>query len=177
MEVWKSVPGYEGLYEVSNLGRVRSLDHIVKNRYSQALRHGRILAQAEDRAGYLQVHLSKKNVVATLKVHRLVALAFIGDPPHATAHVNHLDFSKDNNVMENLVWCTPKQNHRHAVDGGRLDASVSPKRAKKLTVEIVLQIRAANANGEGGCRILARRFNLSPPTVQKILSRTIWVRI
>ncbi len=176
-EEWRPITGYEGLYEVSSLGKVRSLDHVVKNRYSFALRHGRILKQSPDRAGYLQVHLSKKNDVSTEKVHRIVAATFLGLPPTPDAQVNHLDFTKSNNVVNNLEWCSRQVNHRHAVDGGRLDGAISSKRAKKLTSEIVLQIRAANANGEGGSRILARRFNLSAATVQKILNRNIWARI
>lgn len=176
-EAWLPVAGYEGLYEVSSLGRVRSLDHWVKNRYSRALRRGRILRQSPDRGGYLQVHLSNCNKVETLKVHRLVASAFVGAAPTPDAQVNHIDFKKDSNAAGNLEWCTRQENHRHAVDGGRLDGSVSNRRAKKLTTEIVLQIRSANANGEGGSRILARRFGIAAATAQRILSRKIWVRI
>jgi hypothetical protein len=176
MERWLPIAGYEGLYEVSSLGNVRSLDHMVKNRYSTALRHGRILIQTPDRVGYLQVHLSNKNRVSTQKVHRLVAAAFLGEPPHPTAHVNHLDFSKDNNAVENLVWCTPKQNHRHAVDGGRMDGAVSPKRGKKLTVQKVLSIRAARKNGETVASI-AKRHGVARETAGKILRGKIWVRV
>jgi hypothetical protein len=176
MEKWLPVVGYEGLYEVSSRGKVRSLDHVVKNRYSTALRHGRTLKPTPDRAGYLQVPLSASNVVTTKKVHRLVASAFLGEPPHAKAHVNHLDFNKANNGVGNLQWCTPKQNHRHAVDAGRLDGAISPKRGKKLTIEKVLSIRAARKAGERR-RVIAERFGICMHTVDRVVAGKIWGRV
>jgi hypothetical protein len=175
METWKPVLGYEGLYEVSSTGRVRSLDHLVKNRYGLALRGGRVLRQTPDRAGYLQVNLSKENVVTTAKVHRLVAKAFIGDPPTVDSHVNHKDFRKANNAVANLEWFTRQQNHRHAVAAGRLDGAVSPRRAKKLSVEKVRAIKAAIAAG-GTWRATAKRFGISAPTLSKIMNGSIWSR-
>jgi hypothetical protein len=175
MEIWKAVVGYEGLYEVSSLGRVRSLPHIVPNRSSKYTTIGKVLRQAPDRRGYLQVHLSSGKKVETKKVHRLVATAFIGEPPQADSHVNHRDFKVDNNAATNLEWCSSRQNIRHSVLAGRLDATVSPRRAKKLTAETVGIIRAASASGEPNMRI-AKRIGVSRRTIDRIISGKIWVR-
>lgn len=175
IEEWRPIVGFEGLYEVSSLGRVRSLDHWVRNRYSNALRRGRVLKQTSDRAGYLQVNFSKSNVISTHKVHRLVAKAFIGEAPTDDAHVNHIDFKKDHNEVTNLEWCSREYNHRHAVDAGRMDGHLSPKRGKKLTTEKVREIKAAIADG-ATWRSTAKRFGISNPTLTKIMNRTIWAR-
>lgn len=175
MEIWKAVVGYEGLYEVSSLGRLRSLAHIVPNRTSTRMTIGRVLRQAPDRSGYLQVHLSNGKKVETTKVHRVVAAAFIGPPPQADSHVNHKDFKVDNNAAINLEWCSSKQNVAHSVLAGRFDGSTNPRRAKKLTLEIVGAIRVASASGEPNMRI-AKRIGVSRRTIDRIIAGKIWVR-
>ena len=100
MEVWKEIKGYEGLYQVSNLGRVRSrngLIHLNTNNY-----------------GYKHVTLSKSNIQKTALVHRLVAEAFI-ENPFELPQINHKDGNKNNNAVINLEWTTQKDNNRHAI--------------------------------------------------------------
>lgn len=107
MEVWKDIPGYEGFYQVSNLGAVKSLDRICRNgkRYK-----GRVLKQVPDGAGYLQVFLCKDTKPKRFYVHRIVATVFIENPENK-AQVNHLDETKKwDNRVENLAWTTPKEN-------------------------------------------------------------------
>lgn len=100
MEIWKDIKGYEGLYQVSNLGRVRSktkLLHLNTNTY-----------------GYKHVTLSKGNVKKTILVHRLVASSFI-ENPIGLPQINHKDGDKSNNTVGNLEWVTQGENNRHAI--------------------------------------------------------------
>lgn len=93
-EIWKDVVGYEGLYQVSNLGRVKSL-----------FRYKKILKQFEDNKGYLRVTLYKNNKSKSIKVHKLVAEAFIPNPNNYDC-INHKDENKTNNRVENLEFCS-----------------------------------------------------------------------
>lgn len=99
MEEWKNVIGYEGLYEVSNIGNVRNVRRNTLLRLSKT-------------KGYIQVYLYKNGVKTGLKVHRLVAEAFIPNPDNLP-QVNHKDENKMNNRVENLEWCTAKYNSNY----------------------------------------------------------------
>lgn len=109
-EIWKPIEGYEGLYEVSSYGRVRSLDRYVKGRYGNYRLHkGKILSPAKDTTGYLKVVLSCNGKSKTIKVHRLIAQTFILNPDNLP-EVNHKDEDKTNNRVENLEFCNRKYN-------------------------------------------------------------------
>lgn len=101
-EIWQPVKGYEGLYEVSNLGRIKSLNynHTGKEK---------ILKPANNGWGYLQIVLCRDGKVKHFKVHRLVAIAFLPNP-EGLPEVNHKDENKSNNCVENLEWCDVKYN-------------------------------------------------------------------
>ena len=101
-EIWKDIDGYEGLYEVSNLGKVKSLG----NEFS---RKEKILKQGKMKNGYLYVILWKEGKYKTCLVHRLVAQAFLENPNNYSC-VNHKDENKENNCVENLEWCDAKYN-------------------------------------------------------------------
>lgn len=120
-EIWKEVYGYEGLYEVSNLGRVRSLDHLVTQQkgscFITRIYKGRILKPRIPKNKYPYLHLSKQGVQLTVKVHRLVAQTFIPNPENLP-QVNHKDGNKQNNVVTNLEWADSKMNINHAFDLG-----------------------------------------------------------
>lgn len=174
-EIWRPVVGFEGLYEVSSIGRVRSLDHEVRNRYSTRIRRGRIRKPTPDRAGYLMVSLSRERAVKTGKIHRLVAEAFLGAAPNVDSAVNHRDFKKDNNAVENLEWSTPEQNRRHAVNGGRFEGAVRPLRGKKLNASKARAIKAAKAAGEA-TKAIAARFKVSTHTIMRVVNGRIWAR-
>lgn len=96
-EIWKDVKGYEGLYKVSNLGRVK------------AIRNNLIRKPRAGRHGYLYVNLCKNGVHKTFKIHRLVALHFIENPNNHPM-INHKDEIKTNNIVDNLEWCDEKYN-------------------------------------------------------------------
>ena len=184
-EIWKPITGHEGLYEVSSLGRVRSLDKEVPHRWPgyKAIRKGRILSLAKDKDGYLTTHLYDDNVATTVKVHRLVALHFL--PKLPLPEVNHIDFNKANNLATNLEWMTGMQNTRHAMEAGRMAnrkknkgspsfaAKTNPKRAKKFTAEIVEQIRKDRINGLK-IREIAEKFNANLSAISRIIRRVTW---
>ena len=102
-EIWATIKGYEGLYEVSNHGNVRSLKY-GKIRYLKPANNGN---------GYYFVNLSKNGIVKSFKVHRLVANAFI-DNPLNLPQINHIDEDKTNNKVENLEWCNGRYNTRYS---------------------------------------------------------------
>ena len=111
-EVWKDITGYEGYYQVSNLGSVRSVDRMVKGK-KESLRFvkGRIL-QPNLSEGYLMVGLCKSGRQSTIRVHRLAAEAFIPNPENKRT-VNHIDENKLNNTITNLEWTTDRENCNH----------------------------------------------------------------
>jgi hypothetical protein len=110
-EIWKPISGFEGRYEVSNLGRVRSLTDNKGNRRIKV----RSLRMAKN--GYLYLNLWVKGKMYVRKPHRLVAEAFL-DRPEGAQCVNHINGDKTDNRAENLEWCTYSQNTRHAIETG-----------------------------------------------------------
>lgn len=115
-EVWREVKGYEGIYEVSNLGRVRSLERFRKNNGGLQKTPQRLLSlDRVNHKGYVLVHLSKNGTNKNISLHRLVADAFIPNPG-GKAQVNHKDGDKRNNSVDNLEWVTGKENINHAFD-------------------------------------------------------------
>lgn len=122
-EIWKDIKRYNGMYQVSNFGNVRSIDRTVEyiNKYgslSKQLHKGKIVAQTDNGKGYKVVHLYTNNKMTNEYVHRLVAEAFIGDIPEGYA-VNHIDFNKENNTVNNLEIVTYSDNNKHSATAGR----------------------------------------------------------
>ena len=101
-EIWKDILGYEGLYQVSNLGRVKSL------KYGKE----KILKPRKNTKGYLSIKLYKNGLKKTYYVHRLTAQTFIPNPNDLT-EINHKDEDKENNRVENLEWCDRKYNNNY----------------------------------------------------------------
>ena len=122
-EIWRPIDGYEGLYEVSNTGLIRSLDRFVGNRNRIK---GKILSIQIEKGGYCSVALSKYGKMKRYKIHRLVAQAFIPNP-EGLSQINHKDEDKTNNRVENLEWCDAKYNINY---GNRLNKSLLTKSEK-----------------------------------------------
>ena len=111
-EVWKDIKDYEGLYQVSNMGRIKSLKRYEKSGSKIRLRNEKILKQ-KNTMGYNYVILSKFNKLKTYRIHRLVAETFISNPQQLP-QVNHIDGNKLNNKAKNLEWCTASYNIKEA---------------------------------------------------------------
>ena len=120
IEEWKDIQGYEGKYQVSNHGRVKSLARYRKNNgNSQSFQGERILKQSVNNKGYCIVELCRDSKRKRHSVHRLVADAFIENNENRE-QVNHKDENKQNNHVENLEWCTCKENINHGSHNERM---------------------------------------------------------
>ena len=122
-EEWRDIRGYEGKYQVSNLGRIKSLKDSHGN-YRE-----KILKFKLEVSGYLQVHLYLENKVKAFKIHRLVAEAFIPNPNNLP-EVNHKDENKENNRVDNLEWCDRKYNINY---GTRTQKASEKMKGRKFT--------------------------------------------
>ena len=123
IEQWRDIKNYEGLYQVSNYGNVRSVDRYVERGDSRVFVKGVLMKPHEIKGGYIRAHLSKWNKTKFILVHRLVAEAFLPNVENFP-QINHKDCNPKNNTVTNLEWCTAKYNVHYA---GRVK-----KVAKKL---------------------------------------------
>lgn len=141
-ELWKDVQGYEGLYQVSNMGNVRSVDHeveVTRNGITFVVpKKGKVLSPTRRQHGYVGVMLYGKGGHATrgfktFSVHRLVAEAFV-ENPNGYDEVNHLDECKTNNRADNLEWCDRKYNTNYGTTQSRRAEKITndPRRAKQV---------------------------------------------
>lgn len=125
MEVWKDIKGYEGYYQVSNLGRVKSVNRRVVNHKSGSTRftEGIILSPCDNGNGYLVVSLRKDGKRKNAYMHRIVAEAFVENRENKP-NINHKDYNTKNNVATNLEWCTQKENVAYSVSHMRKPKTV-----------------------------------------------------
>lgn len=166
-EQWAVVEGYRDLYEVSNLGRVRSVIRWVRVRHPTKpylVRLKGVVIPASRRAGYLALNLCRNGNMRLCYVHRLVARAFVPNPDNKP-DINHKDGNKHNNASTNLEWVTSRENVVHAM---RSNVKIA-----KLTKEDVLDIRRRIAGGEVQRRI-AEEYGVSPNTICRINTRKSW---
>jgi hypothetical protein len=115
-EIWADIPGYEGMYQISTHGRVKSLPRTIRRRNCDCPIKERILRPAS-RNGYLHVNLCNNKNAKSAFIHRLVAIIFIPNPRGVDC-INHKDCNPHNNRVENLEWCTKAENNQHAWDNG-----------------------------------------------------------
>ena len=130
MEQWKEISGYEGLYEVSSHGRVRSLDRWVVGRNGIVEFHKGTMRKLHKRSAYIYVGLSKDGITISFDVHRLVAQAFVPGKSEEKCEVNHKNLNKLDNRAENLEWVSRIENVRHAFKNDACQNHIS-KRVKK----------------------------------------------
>lgn len=174
-EEWRPVPGYQGFYEVSSLGRVRRLTVKIRCGYGKVRTFpGRVMRHGKTHGGYHQFSLCKHGTVTRVYVHRTVIEAFIGPIPDGM-QINHLSGDKNDNSLKNLAICTPSENMRHSTDvlGNHRGALA---RAAKLSERQVLGVISDYALGMG-ITALARALKVDPETVRDIISGRTWRHI
>lgn len=139
-EIWKPIAGYEGIYEISNLGRVKSLNYHRSGKEC-------VLKPNKHNCGYIRATLSNGGHMLSYYVHRLVAEAFIPNPDHLP-QVNHIDEDKTNNRVDNLEWCTAKYNNNYGTGKDR-QVTARSKAVKQLTLngEFITKWKSANEAG------------------------------
>ena len=176
-ELWRDVPGYVGVLQASNHGRIRTVERRVPTCYG-AMRtvRQRVVAQRPGKMGYVRLAPSYGG---TALAHRLVALAWVPNPNQLPV-INHIDGIKHNNHPSNLEWCTQERNVQHALDMGL----AAPKRpgkgddspASKLTSEKVAEIKRRLAAGERSID-LSRMFGVTKGAIGEIKAGRAWGHI
>lgn len=172
MENWKDVPGYEN-YQVSDRGRILSKSYGV-------------LKPKRNKKGYFFIRLSKDGVKKTKRVHILVMLAFVGPRPDGF-HTNHLDGDKLNNSLNNLEYCTPRENYEHAIrmglapalkpGGGEHSLRGEDHPSAKLTEEMVREARKIHSSGEMGFGKLAGRYGVGYKAIRNAVKGRSWKHV
>lgn len=173
-EIWKDIPEYEGLYQVSSLGRVKSLAREWEGGRGAKRKHPDIILKPDiEYKGYLSVSLTKDKKKKHFKVHRLVLSAFVGISDLQT---NHKDGIKSNNYLNNLEYCTNSENVKHAYKSGLAIGLKGDKNpASKLTDEIIKNIRENKFN-------LSRKefavcYDVSASLINQVLNNKIWCHV
>lgn len=152
-EIWKDIEEYEGLYQVSNLGRVKSL-------YTND-----ILKGCKTSNGYLKVNLYKNSVKSTKTIHRLVAESFISNPENKS-QVNHINENKTNNMVSNLEWSTSKENNNHGTRNKRAGKAIS--KSKSIPI-IATNLKTGDSTEFYGTKECARQLGLHRSNITSVL--------
>ena len=162
-EIWKDVAGYEGLYQVSNLGNVKSLSY-------NHTKKPKVLKNIKMSIGYESISLFKDKVSKVFYIHRLVANAFIENKNNLPT-VNHIDGIKSNNIVSNLEWMSFSDNNKHAHLIGLNFAKKGEEHPKsKLKKEDVIFIFNSNLS----LRVLAKKYNVSKTSIEYIKNGKNW---
>ena len=172
-EIWKDIEGYEGLYQVSNLGRVKSfVGRCGKKR--ELLLNGTVNVY-----GYRSVALYKNGVAKIKPVHRLVANAFILNPNNKPT-VNHIDGDKLNNFVTNLEWATPKEQTEHALKNNLIHIQYGEKASNaKIKDSDIMQIREEYKpySREHSTYALAKKYGVGADAIHRIVKRKTFKHI
>lgn len=175
-EIWKDIPNYEGLYQASNLGKIKSLTRIV-NRRGNTTRtvFEKILITMSDGKGYRLVNLNKLGVTKMYTIHRLILSTFVKNIENKP-QVNHINGIKNDNRLVNLEWVTISENGFHAYKNGlQISAKGEKANGSKLKNEQILEIRKIGKTLP--IKELANLYNISISTISMIINNKIWTHI
>lgn len=174
-EIWKDIKDYVGLYQVSNLGRVKSLKRRVKKWNGYRMIGEKILKSKLDKNGYCLITLCKNNIDKTFKMHRLVAQSFIPNPQNKP-EINHKNNQKQKNYVKNLEWVTSKENKQHSIKNGWFHTAKGENNGHaKLTEKQVLEIR--NLYPKLNQLQLAKKYDVGGTTIHDIVHKIHWKHI
>jgi hypothetical protein len=173
-EIWKDIPGYEGIYQVSNFGYFKSFNKQNKINKLKGIDTSRILKLRKSRCGYLYTVFSVNSVRKTIKPHRVVASVFLENKDNKPC-VNHINGIKSDNRVENLEWVTHSENTIHAVSIGlKKGVRGSDSHLSKLTKEIVDEIRFRYENESISQEKLGLDYDVSQIQVSRIVRNINW---
>lgn len=161
MEIWKDIPEYNGVYQISNIGRVKSVSNgkYKKEKFLSICLVG----------GYAQVSLSKDKKPKKYYLHRLLAICFL-NKPIGKDFINHINGIKTDNRLENLEWCTQKENSIHAFKNNLQVAKKGDVHYKtKIFSKDVLEIKNSDLSKDE----LATKYNVSKNTISRILNKQL----
>lgn len=176
-EIWKDIPDYGGYYQVSSLGRVRSLDRIVKKWNGEKISRGKLLiprASINVKKRFM-VSVYRQDIRKNYFVHRLVIETFLGSCPEGM-ECCHNDGDCENNRLENLRWDTPKNNQKDRIKHGTYQYGIKNP-AAKLTEQQVREIRQRYATGNYSYSKVARMYGIHTVTAYDIVKRIIWKQL
>lgn len=173
-EVWKDIDGYNGIFQVSNLGRVRSIDRFVKGAYGKRWIKGKIFKPVLNKSdGYLRVVFMVDGISKRHYIHRLIANAFL-PKIKGKEYVNHIDGNKLNNSISNLEWCTLKENQQHAFRIGlNHGKSGTANNNAKLSSQMAKEIIKDYQSGTYTYRELAKKYHVGHSTIGNVITKSI----
>lgn len=171
-EIWKDIENYKGLYQISNLGRVKSLARLkIGSHNTNYVAKEIIRKMSLDKDGYNLITLTKNKIQKSYRVHVLIGQHFVSNPNNLP-QINHLDGVKTNNHYKNLEWCTAQHNITHAIESGLRNNGGENCHLSKLNEDEIIKIR--ELKGEYSSRIIGGMFGVSGSAIRSILNKKTW---
>lgn len=175
VEIWKDIPGFEGYYQASNLGNIKTLARlVVQSPTRTAMRSERVLKQKVSHDGRMQISLSIDKVRSYYNVHRLIAFCFIGEQPSKLHEINHKDGNPQNNFYQNLEWVSKSYNIKHAWQIGLKNQDGEKNPSSKLTEKDVYEIRDLTKHTKLKNKEIAEMYSVSDSLIYQVKTYKIW---
>jgi hypothetical protein len=177
-EIWKDIKGYEGIYQISNKGRVRSLDRTINTKNGTRNKLGVIRSSYVNDTGYTVVALTVNKKRKVYSIHRLIGIHFIPNPENKIT-INHKNGIKTDNRIENLEWNTYKENNLHAFANG-LMPKPKPKKGEKspvsklkdMDIPVIRRLKETMTHEK-----IAKMYRVNKSTIKAVISRRNWSHI